>query len=156
VLLLTPLGSPVALPCACCLGRAASSPEFELPRLPPGKPCRARVSACSPSQWVLVAPPLGRTEALYATHCSAEPFPSPDFAPPQPCCPCAAAARRRPLQPSYHRQSLRGKPNRFSPSLVCHPVLHLAAGELSIVVGSKGGEGKGMVVKDLKPPGSQV
>jgi hypothetical protein len=32
-------------------------------------------------------------------------------------------------------------------------VLHLAAGELAIAVGSKGGEGKGMVVKDLKPLG---
>jgi predicted alpha/beta-hydrolase family hydrolase len=31
-------------------------------------------------------------------------------------------------------------------------VLHLAAGKLAIAVGSKGGEGKGMVVKDLKPP----
>jgi hypothetical protein len=49
-LLLTPLGPPVALPCACCSGRAASSPEFELPRLPPGKPCRARAPARSPSQ----------------------------------------------------------------------------------------------------------
>jgi hypothetical protein len=111
---------PVALPFACCSGQAASSPEFDLPRPPPGKPCRAPTSACSPSQCVLVAPLLGRTEALYAAHCSAEPFPSPYFAPPQPCCPCAAAAaRRRPLRPSYHRQSLCGEPNCISPSLVC-------------------------------------
>jgi hypothetical protein len=140
-MLLTPLGSPVALPCACCSGRAASSPEFELPRPPLGKPCRARAPARSPSQWAHVAPPLGHTEALHATHCPAESFPPLDFAPPQPCCPCSvAAARRRPLRPSYHRQSLRGEPNRTPPSLVCHPVFHLAAGELAFAAGFKGGE----------------
>jgi hypothetical protein len=143
VLLITPLGSPVALLCACCSGRAASSPEFELPRPPPGKPCRARASARSPSQWVPVAPFLGHTEALYATHCSAESFPSPDFALPRPCCPCAAAAaRRRPLRPSYHRQPLRGEPNCTSPSLVCHPAPHLAAGELALLSGSWEGKAR--------------
>jgi hypothetical protein len=122
VLLLTPLGSPVALPGACCSGRAASSPEFKLPRPPPGKPCRARVPARSPSQWVHVAPPLGHTEALCATHCSVESVSVLDFTVPRPCCPCAAAAaRRRPLRPSYHRQALRGEPNRSPPSLVATP-----------------------------------
>jgi hypothetical protein len=139
-LLLTPLGPPVALPSACCSGRAASSPEFELPR-PPGKPCRARAPARSPSQWAHVAPPLGHPEALHATHFSVESFPSPDFTPPWPCCLCAAAAaRRQPLRPSYHRQALRGEPNRTSPSLVCHPVLHLTAGDLTFATGFRGGE----------------
>jgi hypothetical protein len=45
-----------------------------------------------------VASPLSHTEALCVVYCSAGPFPSPDFAPPRPCCPGgAAAARRRPL-----------------------------------------------------------
>jgi hypothetical protein len=110
------LGLPRAATGTSCPAFPFPSPEFELPRPPPGSPCRARASACSPSQWVLVAPPLGRTETLYTTHCSAEPFLLLDFAPPRPCCPCAtAAARRRPLRPSYHRQSLRGELNR-------HPV----------------------------------
>jgi hypothetical protein len=81
VLLLFALGSSVAPPVAYCSGQAASSPESELPRPPPGSPCRARTSACSPSQWALVAPPLGHTEALCVAHCSTEHFPSPDFAP---------------------------------------------------------------------------
>jgi hypothetical protein len=42
-------------------------------------------------------------------------------------------------------------------SLVCcHPAPHLAAGELAIAVGSRGGEGKGMVVKISKRPGTRV
>jgi hypothetical protein len=45
------LALPVATLLAYCLDRAASSPEFELPRPPPGKPCRARAPACSPSPW---------------------------------------------------------------------------------------------------------
>jgi hypothetical protein len=140
-MLLTPLGSPVPLPCACCSGRAASLPEFELPRPPPGKPCRARAPARSPSQWAHVAPSLGHPEALHATHFSAESFPLLGFAPRRFYCPCAAAAaRRRPLRLSYHRQALRREPNRTSPSLVCHPVLHLTAGELTFAAGFKGGE----------------
>jgi hypothetical protein len=61
-------------------------------------------------------------EALCATHCSAPHVPSPDFAQPRPCCPCvAAAARRRPLRPSCHRQSPRGEPNRLSRHLFATP-----------------------------------
>jgi hypothetical protein len=129
VLLLPALGSPVALSVTYCSGQAASSPESELPRTPPGSPCRARASTCSPSQWPLVAPPLGHTEALCAVHCSAEPFPSPNFAPPRSCCPCAAAARRRPLRPSYHHQSLRGELNRCPVPLVGPLRRPLAGGE---------------------------
>jgi hypothetical protein len=114
VLLRPALGPSVATLLAYCSDRAASSPEFELPRPPPGKPCRARAPACSPSQWALVASPLGHTEALCIAYCSAGPFPSPDFAPPRLCCPGAAgAARQRPLRPSYHWQTLSGEPNRF-------------------------------------------
>jgi hypothetical protein len=107
------LGLPRAATGTSCPAFPFPSLEFELPRPSPGSPNPARASAYSPSQWVLVAPPLARTEALYTTHCSAEPFPLPDFAPSRPCCPCAAAAaRRRPLRPSYHRQSLCGELNR--------------------------------------------
>jgi hypothetical protein len=107
------LGLPRAATGTSCPAFPFPSPEFELPWPSPGSPNPARASAYSPSQWVLVAPPLARTEALYTTHCSAEPFPLPDFAPSRPCCPCAAAAaRRRPLRPSYHRQSLCGELNR--------------------------------------------
>jgi hypothetical protein len=120
VLLWPALGLPVATLLAYCSDRAASSPEFELPRPPPGKPCRARAPACSPSQWALVAAPLGHTEAWCVAYCSVGPFPSPEFAPPRPCCPgAAAAARRRPLRPSHHCQSGEGAPNCISPSLVC-------------------------------------
>jgi hypothetical protein len=56
---------------------------------------------------------------MCAAHCSAEPFPSPDFAPPRSCCPCAtAAARRRPLRLSYHRQSLLFELNRCPEELL--------------------------------------
>jgi hypothetical protein len=135
-LLLPALGSPVAPPVTCCSGQAASSPEFEVPRPPPGSPRRARASACSPSQWALVAPPLGHTEALCTTHCSAEPSPSPDFAPPRSCCPCAAAARRRPLRSSYHCQSLRGELNRRLVPLVGQLRRPLAGSELPCAVGT--------------------
>jgi hypothetical protein len=137
MLLLPALGSPVAPPVAYCSGQAASSPKSELPRLPPGSPCRARAFTCSPSQWALVAPPLGHTEALCATHCSTEPFPSPDFTPPRSCCPCAAAAaRRRPLRPSYHRQSLLGELNRRPVPLVGQLRRPLAGSEHPCTVNS--------------------
>jgi hypothetical protein len=131
VLLVPALGSPVAPSVACCSGQAASSQESELPRPPPGSLCQARASAFSPSQWALVAPPLGHTEALCAAHCSAEPFPSTDFATPRQCYPCAtAAAHRRSLRPSYHRQSLRGELNRCPVPLVGQLRRPLAGGEL--------------------------
>jgi hypothetical protein len=143
VLLRPALGLPVATLLAYCSDRAASSPEFELPRPPPGKPCRARAPACSPSPWAPVAPPLGHTEALCVADCSAGPFPSPDSAPPRPCCPgAAAAARRRPLRTGHHCQSGEGEPNCISPSLVCLPVHALAAGELVVAVGPWGGKGR--------------
>jgi hypothetical protein len=122
VLLRPALGPPVATLLAYCSDRAASSPEFELPRPPPGKPCRAHAPACSPSQWALVASPLGHTGALCITYCSVGPFPSLDFAPPRLCCPgAAAAARRRPLQPGHHRQSLSGEPSRFPRRSLAYP-----------------------------------
>jgi hypothetical protein len=120
VLLRPALGLPVATLLAYCSDRAASAPEFELPRPPPGKPCRARAPACSPSQWALVTSPLGHTEALCAAFCSAGPFPSPDFASPRLCCP-GAAARLRPLRPSYCRQSLWGEPNRLPRRSFAYP-----------------------------------
>jgi hypothetical protein len=83
VLLRPALGLPVATLLAYCSDQSASSPEFELPRPPPGRPCRTRAPACSPSQWTLVTSPLGHTEALCTAFCSAGPFPSPDFAPPR-------------------------------------------------------------------------
>jgi hypothetical protein len=69
---------------ACRPGRAACSPEPELPRLPPGSHCRARTSAYSPSQWALVAPHLGHTEALCAAHCPAVRRRSQEFEQPRP------------------------------------------------------------------------
>jgi hypothetical protein len=129
------------LPFAYCSNRAVSSPEFELPRPSPGKPCRARAPACSPRQWVPVASPLGHTEALCVAYCSAGPFPSPDFTLPRPCCPgAAAAARRRPLRPSHYCQSGEGEPNCIPPSLVCLP--RLSSPPASSLLPSVAREGK--------------
>jgi hypothetical protein len=122
VLLLTPLGPPVAPALACWPARAAGSPEPVSPRPPPGSHRRALLFARPPSQPTHRAPSLGYLEALCAAHCSAESFPSPDFAQPRPCCPCsAAAARRRPLRPSCHRQSPRGESNRLPRRLFATP-----------------------------------
>jgi hypothetical protein len=57
----------VASPVTCCSGQTPSSPASELPRPPPGHRRRACTSACSPSQWVLLAPTLGHREAFRAT-----------------------------------------------------------------------------------------
>jgi hypothetical protein len=122
VLLCPALGPAVATPLTYCSDRAASLPESGVPRPPPGSLCRTRASVCSPSQWALIASPLGHTEALCTVYCSAGPFPSPDFALPRLCCPgAAAAARWRPLQPSYHRQALRAELNRFPCRLFSYP-----------------------------------
>jgi hypothetical protein len=122
VLLRPALGLPVATLLAYCSDRAASSPEFELPRPPPGKPCRARAPACSPSQWAIVASPLSHTEARCVAYRSAGLFPLPDFAPRRPCCPgAAAAARRRPLWASYRRQTISGEPNRLPRRSLAYP-----------------------------------
>jgi hypothetical protein len=83
--------------------------------------------------------------------------PAPVFTPfefPRPRLRCSAgAAHRRHPRPILLHQSFTGEPNRRFPSLVCLPVPHLAAGELAIAVGSKGGA-KGIFVKDLKVLGS--
>jgi hypothetical protein len=122
VLLLPALGLPVASPVTCCSGQTPSLPVSNLPRPPPGKPCRTCTSACSPSLWVPIASPLGHTEASCIAHCSAGPVPSPDFALPRLCCPgAAAAARQRPLRPSYRRQSLRGESNRLPRRSFAYP-----------------------------------
>jgi hypothetical protein len=149
VLLLPALGPPVASPLAYCSGQAASSLESELPRPPPSSLCRTRAFACSPSQWALVASPLDHPEARCAAHCSAEPFPSP----PRPCCPCAAAAaRRRSLRPSYHRQSLRGEPNRIPRRLFACPCTPSPPASSPSPSGPRGD--KGLIVKVLKVLGS--
>jgi hypothetical protein len=95
-------------------------------------------------------------EAPDAAHCWAPPLPSPPSELPQPRCLCAtAAARRRLPQPIHRHQSITGEPNRSPPSLVCHPVPHLAAGEFAIAIVSKGGT-KGLFVKVLKVLGGLV
>jgi hypothetical protein len=66
----------------------------------------------------------------------------------------AAAARRQLSRPILLHQSIAGEPNCISPSLVCLPVPHLAAGEHAAAVGSKGGGTKGLFVKVLKVLGS--
>jgi hypothetical protein len=143
MLLRPALGLPVATLLAYCSDRAANSPEFELPRPSPGKPCRARAPACSPSQWTLVTYPLGHTEALCAAFCSAGPFPSPDFAPPRLCCPgAAAAARRRPLRPSYRRQSLWGEPNRLPHRSFAYPCMPSPPASSSSLLVHAGGKGR--------------
>jgi hypothetical protein len=114
------LGPLVASRVTCCSGQTPSLSVSELPRPPPGHLHRACTSACSPSQWAHVASPL-HTEVLCVAYCSVEPFPSSDFAPPRLCCPATAAARRRPLRPSYRRQSLSGEPNRFPRRSFAYP-----------------------------------
>jgi hypothetical protein len=68
----TPLGPPVAPALACWPARAASSPEWFLPRPPPGSHRRALLPTRSPSQPTVSALSLGPREATCAT-CSLGP-----------------------------------------------------------------------------------
>jgi hypothetical protein len=117
------LSTPSSYPARLLLRPSRQLAESGLPRPPSGSLYRTRASARSPSQWALVASPLGHTEAMCAAYCSAGPFPLPNIAPPRLCCPgaAAAAARRRPLRPSFTLQSLRGEPNRFPRRLFAYP-----------------------------------
>jgi hypothetical protein len=133
--------TPVSSLVTCCSGQTPSSPVSELPRPPSGMPCRTCTSACSPRLWDPIESPLGHIGASCVAHCSAGPFPSPDFAPPRLCCPGAAAtARRRPLRPSYRRQSLRGEPNRLPRRLfayLCTPSPPASSSSPSVHGGGK-------------------
>jgi hypothetical protein len=136
---------------ACWSRWAARSPEPELPRPPPDRHCRARLSANPPSPGASLASSLGHMEASGATHCWAPPVSSPPSEPPRPHRLCVAA-RRRPPRPILLHQLIAGEPSCSFLPLVYHPVPHLTAGEHAIAVGSRGT--KGISVKYLKLPGS--
>jgi hypothetical protein len=103
--------------------------------LPP--PCRTPPFACFLSQWTLLAPALGHSEAHTAAHCPTPPLSSPEFWYPWLRRHCAAAARRQRLWSHQAHQSTLGKLNCTDMPFVCLPRSHITGGELASAAGDR-------------------